>query len=112
MQIIGAANEFWRLRITRIGSPELDFEWHDDILYREPDVEPVDEVESWNVEAVELGDSERVVLLGSFREREDAEEYAGRAAEDLAEMTKAQFESAYVDPCEDESEDGDEEASA
>ena len=40
MQTIGAADEFWRLRLTRVDTTdELDFEWHDDILYREPAIE-------------------------------------------------------------------------
>ena len=46
VRVIGNADEFWRLRITRVDTTQgLDFEWHDDILYREPDVDLGDEVE-------------------------------------------------------------------
>ncbi len=33
VRVIGNADEFWRLRITRVDTTQgLDFEWHDDIL--------------------------------------------------------------------------------
>ncbi len=97
MRIIGAADEFWRLRMTRVDAPDgLDFEWHPDILYRKPQPSPVTETESWHIEAVRLDDFETVVRIASFDEREAAESYMDRAKEDLVEMTKSQFEESYL----------------
>lgn len=97
MKIIGAAEEFWRARITRVDTTEgFDFEWHDDILYREPQVDPGDEVEVWHVEAMSLEGDERLARLRSFGDRESAEVFLDSVREDLAAMTKAQFEEAYV----------------
>lgn len=99
MRIIGAADEFWRLRLTRIDTTEgLDFEWHDDILYREPTPDMGEEVEVFGVEAVRLDDYDAVVRLASFAERAAAQVFFERAREDLSEMTKAQFEESYLAP--------------
>jgi len=98
VHVIGNADEFWRLRLTRLDTTErFDFEWHDDILYREPKVDPGDEVEFWNVEAVRLDDRETVARLRIFGSQDEAREFMAAVAEDLAEMTKSQFESVYVD---------------
>jgi hypothetical protein len=98
MRIIGAADEFWRLRVMRVDTTEgLDFEWHDDILYREPEPDMGVEVEEWYVEAVSVGDDEVVVRLADFGDRGEAEEFRATAAEDLAGMTKIQFEEAYLE---------------
>jgi len=97
MRIIGAADEFWRLRVTRVDvAGGLDFEWHSDILYRRPSVGQIDEVETWYVEAVKLDDVETVVRVAGFTERDDADAFVRRATDDLAEMTKSQFEDAYL----------------
>jgi hypothetical protein len=98
VHVIGNADEFWRLRITRLDTTErFDFEWHDDILYRSPAVDPGDEVELWHVEAVRLDDRDEVVRLATFASQDEAREFEEAASEDLAEMTKSQFEAAYVD---------------
>lgn len=97
MRIIGAADEFWRLRLTRVDTTtEVDFEWHDDILYREPQVRPVDDVEWWAIEAIRMDDYDSIVRLAAFDVREAAESYYQRACDDLAEMTKGQFEEVYL----------------
>lgn len=97
MRIIGAADEFWRLRLTRVDTTEgFDLEWHEDILFREPIVDPGDEVEIWHVEAVSLEGEETHVRLRSFGDRGNADEFAERVREDLSEMTKVQFEEAYI----------------
>ena len=96
MRTIGAADEFWRLRMTRVDTTDdLDFEWHEDILYREPAVKPTREVEQWNVEAVEINNQDEVVLVASFSEREDADAFFDAAREHLAEITQSQFEDLY-----------------
>lgn len=105
MRVIGAADEFWRLRLARVDTTDdLDFEWHSDILYREPQVRHAREVEVWNVEAVYLADLEAVVLLRSFEDRAEAETFFAQAKEHLSEMTKSQFEDAYLQ-CDEVAED-------
>lgn len=100
MKIIGAAEEFWRARVTRVDTTEgFDFEWHDDILYREPEVDPGTEVEVWHVEAMSLGADERLVRLRTFADRGDADDFVELVREDLRDMSKAQFEDAYLTPC-------------
>jgi len=97
--IIGSADEFWRLRVTRVDTTDdLDFEWHDDILYREPTVQTADDIELWHVEAVSLSDPEHVVRVATFTERADAELFFDRSSGDLVEMTRSQFEDSYLSP--------------
>ena len=96
VRIIGNADEFWRLRVTRVDTTlGLSFEWHDDILYREPDVDHGDEVEYWHVEAVRLDDADNVVRLGTYTSEAEAREFLAIAREDLADLTKSRFEAAY-----------------
>lgn len=101
IHVIGNADEFWRLRLTRLDTTEnFDFEWHDDILYRQPSPDPGDEVELWHVEAVRLDDSDVVVRLATCHAQDEARELLERITEDLADMTKSEFETAYVDGAE------------
>jgi len=101
IHVIGNADEFWRLRLTRLDTTEnFDFEWHDDILYRQPHVSQGDEVERWHVEAVRLDDPDTVVRLGTFENQNDAREFIAQAADNLSDMTKSEFEVAYVDTAE------------
>jgi hypothetical protein len=96
VRVIGNADEFWRLRITRVDTTQgLDFEWHDDILYREPEVDHGDEVEFWHVEAVRVDDAESVVRLATFSSDNEAREFLATAQEDLRDLTKSRFEMAY-----------------
>lgn len=97
MQVIGAADEFWRLRMISVNTTQdLDFEWHEDILYRDPQVQHAEEIDLWRVEAVRLDDYEATVIVASFDDRDDAEAFYLRANEDLSDMTKNQFEEAYL----------------
>lgn len=101
VRIIGNADEFWRLRITRVDTTSgLDFEWHDDILYRQPKVDFGNEVELYHVEAVRLDDAELVCRLGTLSTSDEARKLLFKAAEDLAEMTKSEFEARYLDGAE------------
>lgn len=101
VRVIGNADEFWRLRLTRVDTTEgLDFEWHDDILYRQPAVDHGDEVEFWHVEAVRTDDTDTVVRVATYGSADEARECMSAAEEDLGEMTKSQFEAAYLDSAE------------
>jgi len=99
VRIIGAAEDFWRARLTRVDTAgDLDFEWHDDILYRSPRLEDAPDVELWHIEAVRTDDYDTVVRIATYRDRAEAEAAFTRVTEDLAEMTKNQFEDAYLSP--------------
>lgn len=106
MKVIGDANEFWRVRLTRIDTTsDLSFEWHDDILYRTPDVEVAAEVERWSVQAIRTDDVDTIIEIGSFEHRDDADRFMKRVLEDLADMTKSLFEETYLvssEPADDE----------
>jgi len=97
LKIIGSADEFWRLRMTRVDTTDqMDFEWREDVLYREPPAAVLRDQELWHVEAVRLDNYEAVERLASFGERDDAEIFLAQAKEDLRDMTKSQFEDTYL----------------
>ncbi len=97
MRIIGSANEFWRVRITRMDTTgDLDFEWRADVLYREPSDVPVEERDVWQVEAVAVDDRDVLHVLDTFEDRDAAERFAATVREALLDMTKSQFETAYL----------------
>lgn len=101
IRMIGNADEFWRLRVTRLDTTEnFELEWHDDILYREPHPDPGLEVESWFVEAVRLDDPEAVSRLATCRSQGEARDVLAAITGDLTQMTKSQFEVAYIDTAE------------
>lgn len=91
--VIGPANEFYRLRVTRVDvTSEPEFEWREDILYRKPPQELPEEREAWTVEAVSLDDEDDVMALESFENQADAYDFLESAEHDLEELTKTQFE--------------------
>jgi hypothetical protein len=99
MRVIGAADEFWRVRLKRIdATDDIDFEWHEDILYRTPNVTIERDLELWCVEALRVDDTDEPTIIASFGSRTDAEQFYRRVAEDLVDMTKTQFEEAYIVP--------------
>lgn len=96
---IGAAVDFYRLRVTHIDvSDGLDLEWRDDILYRRPPSANVDEYDSWRVEAVSLDDDSDVVAIASFGTEDEAYEWLSGVSEDLDELVVADFDSRYIEP--------------
>lgn len=100
---IGAAADFYRLRVVRIdqgSEPELD--WRDDVLYRHQE-DPRVPAESvvFRVEAVSLDDDDdddSASSLEDFRSSEEAYAFLEEAAEDLACLTKSRFEDRYGIP--------------
>ena len=101
VRMIGNADEFWRVRITRVDTTDgFEFEWHDDILYREPRVDPGDEVEYFHVEAVRIDDPDSVVRVATFDDPDAARAFLDELKEALAELTKSRFEQAYIDGAE------------
>ena len=97
-RVIGAAHEFYRLRVSRVDQTgEPDLEWRDDILYRQPPTERIEERESYAIEAVNLDDEDDVTRVALYDSPDAAHEALAQMAEDLAEMTNVEFRKAYLD---------------
>jgi len=95
-RVIGAASDFYRLRVTRIDvSDEPELDWRDDILYRDPPPTVLEEEEDWRLEAVKLVD-EHAVEIAQFTEQDQAEVLMAGVQEDLDSMTKSAFEEQYL----------------
>lgn len=93
--IIGAASDFYRLRVSRVAEPdEADLEWRDDILYREPPRQRMGEVESYAIEAVGVDDDQpREIAL--YESNDEAHAALESITEDLEELTRSEFEARY-----------------
>ncbi len=93
---IGNAADFYRLRVMTVDTTDaVDLEWRDDILYRRPPAETIVDEAAYTVEAVLLDDEDTTFTLGSFPDRGAAHEWLKSREEDLAEMTKSEFEGAF-----------------
>ncbi len=94
---IGAAKDFYRVRVTRLTEAEPpEFEWREDILYREPPAPLQEEaLVHHRVEVVDLDDDERVTMIGVFESLSDATEAFDSATEDLSALTRSEFEERY-----------------
>jgi len=96
-RLIGPAVDFYRLRLTRLDvTEELDFDWRDDILWRTPPPEPQAEGECWIVEAVTTDGTDAVTRVAAFEDAESAREFLADLTDDLNELTKSQFEAAWL----------------
>ena len=95
--VIGPADEFWRLRLTRMDpSEDLDFEWHDDILWRQPRVHLEPGEAAFLVEAVSLGAGpEEIVRIAAFPDESSARAFFDEATDDLRDLTRSQFEATH-----------------
>lgn len=92
-RIIGAAEDFYRLRVIRLDeTDEPDLEWREDILYRTPPAEEVAEHEEWVLEAVTLDEDEIVTRIASYTDQDFAHQALEEWTEALQELTKSQFE--------------------
>jgi hypothetical protein len=77
-------------------SEDLDFEWHDDILWRQPQVHLEPGAPAFLVEAVSLGaGSEEIVRIAAFPDESSARAFLDEATDDLRDMTRSQFETAH-----------------
>jgi len=93
---IGAASDFYRLRVTRLNEPdEPDLEWRDDILYREPPTQRMGEIESYAIEAVSI-DDEQAFEIALYASSDEAHTALAAIAEDLEELTRSEFETRYM----------------
>ena len=95
---IGAASEFYRLRLTRLDvTDEPDLEWRDDILYRNPPQQDLAECAQYRIEAVNTDDDEDIKVVALFDDPEEAAAFLKATEEDLMEMTKSVFDSRYLE---------------
>ena len=93
---IGAASDYYRLRIIHVGDSDVvDLQWRDDILWRRPSASHTGETEVYVVQAVDLSDEDVGTPLASFDTPEDAHEALASAQEDLDVLTRSEFESRY-----------------
>ena len=93
---IGSAADFYRLRVLSVDTTDaVDFEWRDDILYRRPPETMIAEDAAFVVEAVTLDDEDVTYVLAAFEEPGEAHAWLADREEDLAEMTRMEFEDAY-----------------
>jgi hypothetical protein len=93
---IGAASDYYRVRTMRFDTVDSPaFEWREDVLYRRPKAAVPSEVAHFRVEAVALDDDDDVTVLGEFSTPEDAHEASAAAMEDLALLTRSEFEERY-----------------
>lgn len=93
---IGSASDFYRLRVMTVDTTDaVDFEWREDILYRRPPSTQIVDEEAFTVEAVLLDDDDRAFPLKTFADTESAHAWLAEREDELAEMTKSEFEVAY-----------------
>ena len=94
---IGAASDFYRVRVSRVTESDApEFEWREDILWREPaGAVEESEVVHHRVEVVALDDAENVTVIGIFESVQDATEAYDTAAEDMSALTRSEFEDRY-----------------
>lgn len=96
MKIIGSAADFYRVRVISIDTTEdINLEWRDDVLYRRPVTEQLDEERAFMVEAVALDDEERTITIASFEDASEASAWADERQNELSDMTKSDFEERY-----------------
>jgi len=93
---IGNACDFYRLRVIRMDESDTpEMEWRDDILWRRPPSQHIEELDLYRVEAVSLDDDDDVTPLATFDTSDDAAGALEEAQEALGEMTKSEFEDTY-----------------
>lgn len=101
-RVFGEASEFYRLRTVRVDDADApDLEWREDILYREPPVQAIEEFAVYRVEIVSVLTDDVVNSLGEYTTEAEALLAMDAASADLDEMTKAAFDGRYVEPGQD-----------
>ena len=96
--IIGDASDFWRLRVTRIEDGDApEFEWRDDVLYREHPAQQVDEYATYCLEAISVDDPDTKNRLATYATYEDATAALEEASLALSEMTVSEFEREFFE---------------
>ena len=98
----GAATDYYRIRLVRVDDTDSpDLEWRDDVLYRRPGATDVIDRDVWKLEAVDVGDDERSVLLGEYIDGDEAHSALAEAEQALADSTLGEFVASHF-PSQDE----------
>ncbi|MBE0476724.1 MAG: hypothetical protein IBX62_06505 [Coriobacteriia bacterium] len=93
---IGAAEDFYRLRIVRVDEgEEPQLEWREDVLYRRPAAEEPEQRVLYVVQAVSLDDDEACWSVGEFEDPREAHLFLDGAEEDLRGLTRSRFDERY-----------------
>lgn len=96
-KVIGPAVEFFRLRLIHIDQGgDSEFEWRDDVLWRDEPVSFAAESDAWVLQAITLDEAEAVLPIASFGERDEALAALEEATADLEAMTRTEFEGEYL----------------
>lgn len=94
-RVFGSADDFYRIRVLRVDIPdELEWEWRDDVLWRRiPEGEHAS-TPRFRIQAV-TKDTSEALTLAEVESAASAREVAEAADEDLALLTKRQFDARY-----------------
>lgn len=93
---LGMARDFYRIRLIRLDEGDApDLDWRDDILYRTPPKDRLEDRACWVVEAVDVATSEVSERLATFDDPDAAHDFLDAAEEALEELTRAEFEERY-----------------
>lgn len=92
----GKAVDFYRARVLTL-EEEMppDFYWREDILYRKPEEKGSSKIKtSYCLQIVEL-DSRKHQVLNEYTDKKEAHQALIKIQEDLAELTKMEFENKH-----------------
>jgi hypothetical protein len=94
-KVFGDASDFYRVRIMKLEETEMpDFDWHENILIKKPEIEIPDSKVKFCVQIVSL-DERKVFSISSFKSETKAKLAKRKIEEDIEELTKNQFEKKY-----------------
>jgi len=89
--------DLWRIRIVRLDAyDDFDFEWHDDILYREHQGKDIPIRGLWRVEIVSATTGELKRAMQSFEDRDEAESLAARITDQSLSLSVQGFMETYL----------------
>lgn len=95
--VIGPADDFYRLRVSRLDLGDgVDLDWRDDVLWRRSPESVPSEEDAWVVEAVTLDAKETATPIAEFGSADEAQVALDEIRTDLNSMTKAEFEAEYL----------------
>jgi len=89
--------DLWRVRIVRLDEyDDFDFEWHDDILYREHRGEDIPIRDLWRVEIVSVATGELKRAMQSLASRDAAESLAAQVTDQSHSLSVQGFMETYL----------------
>jgi len=96
MKIFGKAEEFYRVRLQRMSeASEMEMDWDESILYRDPPPFESKSTTYFLVQAVDI-DNNQTFDIKRFSLREEAANFQNQADNELTTLTKAEFEKKFI----------------